>query len=49
MVVLEKGYSSVIAIPIESKLFENGHVFVEGEITSESINKKTDYVSYRCI
>ena len=46
MVVLEKGYSSVITIPIESKLFENGHVFVEGEITSESINEIKKQIMY---
>ena len=46
MVVLEKGYSSVITVPIESKLFENGHVFVEGEITSESINEIKKQIMY---
>lgn len=50
MVILEKSYNSATTIPIDSKLFEMGHVFIENEITSESadaIKKQIMYLVYK--
>lgn len=50
MVILEKSYNSTTTIPIDSKLFEMGHVFIENEITSESadaIKKQIMYLVYK--
>lgn len=47
MVILEKSYNSATTIPIDSKLFETGHIFIENEITSEladSIKKQIMYL-----
>lgn len=50
MVILEKSYNSATTIPIDSKLFEMGHIFIENEITSESadaIKKQIMYLVYK--
>lgn len=50
MVILEKSYNSATTIPIDSKLFEMGHIFIENEITSESadaIKKQIIYLVYK--
>lgn len=46
MVILEKSYNSTITIPIESKLFEKGHIFIENEITSESADAIKKLIMY---
>lgn len=50
MVILEKSYNSATTIPIDSKLFEMGHIFIEDEITSASadaIKKQIMYLVYK--
>lgn len=46
MVILEKSYNSATTIPIDSKLFEMGHVFIEDEITSESADAIKKQIMY---
>lgn len=46
MVILEKSYNSVTTIPIDSKLFEIGHIFIENEITSESADAIKKQIMY---
>lgn len=46
MVILEKSYNSAITLPIESKLFEKGHIFIENEITSESADAIKKQIMY---
>lgn len=46
MVILEKSYNSTITIPIDSKLFEMGHIFIENEITSESADAIKKQIIY---
>lgn len=46
MVILEKSYNSATTIPIDSKLFEMGHIFIENEITSESADAIKKQIMY---
>lgn len=46
MVILEKSYNSATTIPIDSKLFEMGHIFIEDEITSESADAIKKQIMY---
>ncbi len=46
MVVLERSYNSATTIPIDSKLFEMGHVFIENEITSDSTDAIKKQIMY---
>lgn len=46
MVILEKSYNSATTIPIDSKLFEMGHIFIENEITSESADAVKKQIMY---
>lgn len=46
MVILEKSYNSATTIPIDSKLFEMGHIFIEDEITSESVDVIKKQIMY---
>lgn len=46
MVILEKSYNSATTIPIDSKLFEMGHIFIEDEITSESVDAIKKQIMY---
>lgn len=46
MVILEKSYNSTTTIPIDSKLFEMGHIFIENEITSESADAIKKQIMY---
>ncbi len=46
MVILEKSYNTATTIPIDSKLFEMGHIFIEDEITSESADAIKKQIMY---
>lgn len=46
MVVSEKSYNSTTTIPIDSKLFERGHIFIENEITSASVDEIKKQIMY---
>lgn len=46
MVILEKSYNTATTIPIDSKLFEMGHIFIENEITSESADAIKKQIMY---
>lgn len=46
MVILEKSYNSATTIPIDSKLFEMGHIFIEDEITSASADAIKKQIMY---
>lgn len=46
MVVLEKSYNSATTIPIDSKLFEKGHIFIENEITPEAVDAIKKQIMY---
>ncbi|WP_294823305.1 ATP-dependent Clp protease proteolytic subunit [uncultured Eubacterium sp.] len=46
MIILEKSYNSATTIPIDSKLFEMGHIFIENEITSESADAIKKQIMY---
>lgn len=46
MLILEKSYNSATTIPIDSKLFEMGHIFIEDEITSESADAIKKQIMY---
>lgn len=46
MVILEKSYNSATTIPIDSKLFEMGHIFIENEITSDSADAIKKQIMY---
>lgn len=46
MVILEKSYNSATTIPIDSKLFEMGHIFIEDEITSASADVIKKQIMY---
>lgn len=46
MVILEKSYNTSTTIPIDSKLFEMGHIFIENEITSESADAIKKQIMY---
>lgn len=46
MVILEKSYNSATTIPVDSKLFEMGHIFIENEITSESADAIKKQIMY---
>lgn len=46
MVILEKNYNTATTIPIDSKLFEMGHIFIENEITSESADAIKKQIMY---
>lgn len=46
MVILEKNYNSATTIPIDSKLFEIGHIFIEDEIASASADAIKKQIMY---
>lgn len=46
MVILEKSYNSATTIPVDSKLLEMGHIFIEDEITSESADAIKKQIMY---
>lgn len=46
MLVLERGYNSVVTIPIETTLLEKGHIFLEGEINEELSNSMIKQIMY---
>lgn len=46
MVITEKSYNSITTIPIESKLFTEGHIFIENEISSETAETVKKQIIY---
>ena len=49
MVITEKSYNTITTIPIDSKLFEKGHIFLEDEITSKSAEEIKKQIMYLLI
>lgn len=46
MTIIEKGYNTLTTVDIKTKLFEQGHIFIDGEINSETAQSVTQQILY---